>query len=276
MFDILAYSFIQKALISGVVIGIACSMLGLFLVIKRYSLFGDATAHVALSGIAIGIFLNVYPLFTALITSALASLGIARLSKSVKLQGDAIIAILFLSGVAIAVLLISMAKGFTVDLFSYLFGSIFLISNEDLVISIIASGIIISVISMLKDKLFYIALDEEQARISGINVDLINYIFIILASIIVILSIRLVGVLLVSSLIVLPNVASIMLGKGFRHTMLASMMISVASIVSGIVSSYYLDVAPSAMIMLVGMMILLAIALIKHVKGKIKNIVKYD
>ncbi len=137
--ELFAYIFMQKALISGIAISIACSILGLFLVMRRYSLFGDAMAHVALSGIAIGIFLNVYPLWTSLITSVIASLGITKLRRSTKLQGDIIIAVLLITGIAVAVSLISASDGFTVDLFSYLFGSIFLISDEDFMSAIVAS-----------------------------------------------------------------------------------------------------------------------------------------
>ncbi|GIU70605.1 MAG: metal ABC transporter permease [Candidatus Nitrosocaldaceae archaeon] len=273
MIDILSYLFIQKALMSGIVISIACSMLGLFLVMRRYSLFGDAMAHVALSGIAIGIFLNIYPLWSSLLTSILASLGITKLRKSSRLQGDIIIAVLLITGVASAVLLISASEGFTVDLFSYLFGSIFLISNEDFIAVIIASIGIVSSLIILKDRLLFMALDEEQAKISGINTEVIDYIFMILASIIVIIAIRLVGVLLVSSLIVLPNIASIMLGKGFKDTLLASIGISIASVIIGILASYYLDLAPSGMIVLVGVLALLIIAVNKRV-NKIRLTIK--
>ena len=257
--ELFSYIFMQKALLSGIAISIACSMLGLFLVMRRYSLFGDAMAHVALSGIAIGIFLNIYPLWTSLITSIIASLGITKLRRSTRLQGDIVIAVLLITGIAVAVLLISISDGFTTDLFSYLFGSIFLISDEDFIAAIIASIVIIGSLFVLREKLFFIALDEEQAKISGIKVELIDYIFMILASIIVIIAIRLVGILLVSSLIVLPNVASIMLGKGFKDTLLSSIAISVISVTLGIVASYYLDITPSGMIVLVGVVILLAI-----------------
>ncbi|MEM4274537.1 MAG: metal ABC transporter permease [Candidatus Nitrosocaldaceae archaeon] len=261
MLEIFTYLFIQKALISGIAISIACSMLGLFLVVKRYALFGDAISHIALSGVSIGIFLNVYPLWTSIITSTIASLGIIRLRKSTKLHGDTIISILLLSGVAFAVMLISISNGFTSDLFSYLFGNILLISNEDFITALIASSIIIASILILKDRLYYIAINLEQAKLSGIKVDLIEYIFMILASVIAIVAIRLVGILLVSSIIVLPNAASLMLGKGFKFTMLASIIISVTSVVIGIISSYYLDIAPSSMIVIIGLVILLGIVI---------------
>lgn len=266
MLEILTYAFMQKALIAGIAIGTACSMLGLFLVLKRYSLFGDAISHVALSGVAIGIFLNIYPLWTALITSAAASVGITRLRQSTRIQGDALIAMLLIFGVAFAVLLISASGGFRVDLFSYLFGSITLISSEDMLTAVVASLAIVTVVIMLKDKFFYMALDERQAKISGLNTTLLNYIFMIMTSIIVIVAMRLVGILLVSSLIVLPNITAMMLGKGFKATMLISLCISLASVVAGIITSYYLSVATSGMIVVICIGIMASIMISKHLK----------
>ncbi|MEM4231448.1 MAG: metal ABC transporter permease [Candidatus Nitrosocaldus sp.] len=266
MLEILAYTFMQKALIAGIAIGAACSILGLFLVLRRYSLFGDALAHVALSGVAIGLFFNIYPLWTALLTSVTASLGITRLRQSIRMQGDALIAVLLIFGVAVAVLLISASGGFKVDLFSYLFGSITLISNEDMLTAVVASIAILASVMALKDKLFYMALDERQAKISGLNIALLNYIFMIMASIMVIVAMRLVGILLVSSLIVIPNIAAMMLGRGFKATMLISLCISLTSVIVGIITSYYLNVATSGMIVVVCIGIMASIMLSKHFK----------
>ncbi|MCS6768633.1 MAG: metal ABC transporter permease [Candidatus Nitrosocaldus sp.] len=266
MLDILAYTFMQKALIAGVAIGASCSMLGLFLVLRRYSLFGDALSHVALSGIAIGIFLNVYPLWSAMLTSVASSIGITRLRQSTRIQGDALIAVLLITGVASAVLLISASGGFKVDLFSYLFGSITLMSSEDTLMAVVASIAIIAAVMVLKDRLFYMALDERQARISGVNVTLLNYVFMMMASIMVIVAMRLVGILLVSSLIVLPNVAAMMLGRGFRATLLISSCISVASVIAGIITAYYLNVATSGMIVMICVGVMLSIMAARRFK----------
>jgi zinc transport system permease protein len=268
MLDILAYEFMQRAIISGVVIAVACSTLGLFLVLRRYSLFGDVLAHTALSGIAVGIFLNVYPLITALLTSMLASIGITKMKSSTRLSGDTLIAMLLIGSLAVAIVMLSASNGLNVNLLSYLFGSILLIRYEDMIVTIIASIAVIAYVTANRDKLLYITMDEEQARLSGLNVQVMNYIFMALASIIVILAIRLVGVLLVSSLIVLPNIAGIMLGKGFRYTLIASPCIAVVAVVTGIVSSYYLNIAASGMIVITNMLITLCILAYKSFKGE--------
>jgi zinc transport system permease protein len=266
MLDILAYEFMQRAIISGVVIAVACSTLGLFLVLRRYSLFGDVLAHTALSGIAVGIFLNVYPLITALLTSMLASIGITKMKSSTRLSGDTLIAMLLIGSLAVAIVMLSASNGLNVNLLSYLFGSILLIRYEDMIVTIIASIAVIAYVTANRDKLLYITMDEEQARLSGLNVQVMNYIFMALASIIVILAIRLVGVLLVSSLIVLPNIAGMMLGKGFRYTLIASPCIAVVAVVTGIVSSYYLNIAASGMIVITNMLITLCILAYKSFK----------
>ncbi len=268
MLDILAYEFMQRAIISGVVIAVACSTLGLFLVLRRYSLFGDVLAHTALSGIAVGIFLNVYPLITALLTSMLASIGITKMKSSARLSGDTLIAMLLIGSLAVAIVMLSASNGLNVNLLSYLFGSILLIRYEDMIVTIIASIAVIAYVTANRDKLLYITMDEEQARLSGLNVQVMNYIFMALASIIVILAIRLVGVLLVSSLIVLPNIAGIMLGKGFRYTLIASPCIAVVAVVTGIVSSYYLNIAASGMIVITNLLITLCILAYKSFKGE--------
>ncbi|MEM0030449.1 MAG: iron chelate uptake ABC transporter family permease subunit, partial [Candidatus Nitrosocaldus sp.] len=140
------------------------------------------------------------------------------------------------------------------------------ISSEDMLTAVVVSLAIVTVVIILKDKFFYMALDERQAKISGLNTTLLNYIFMIMTSIIVIVAMRLVGILLVSSLIVLPNIAAMILGKGFRATMFISLCISLTSVVVGIITSYYLNVATSGMIVIICIGIMASIMISKHLK----------
>ena len=235
--DILAYGFMQRALLTGIVVSITCSMIGLFLVLKRYSLFGDALSHVAFGGIALGFFLNVYPIWTALAVSVSTALGITKLRKSTKISGDAAIAVLLSSGFAMGVLLISASHGFTIDLFSFLFGSILLTSMQDaLLIVAVSCGVIVTIIAIRKP-LIHFTFDEEQAKVHGIPVEKLNYLFVALAAVTVIATMRLVGILLISALIVLPNITSIMMGKGFKKTMMISISLSVSAVIAGITIS---------------------------------------
>jgi zinc transport system permease protein len=250
IFEILQYGFMQRALISGVAVAITCSAIGLFLVLRQQSLFADGLSHMAFGGIAIGLFTNLYPIWTALIVSILAALGITRLRESTKMPPDSAVAVLLSTGLAIGVILIGLAGGFTLDLYSFLFGSILLISIQDQETILLASAIILSILYFFYQKLIYVTFDEEQAKVSGINVSRLNYLFVILASISVIVSVRLVGVLLISSLIVIPNITAIMFGKGFKKTALISVSIAIMSVLLGVLISYIMNLAPGGTIVI--------------------------
>ena len=164
--------------IAGAAIAIICSLMGTFLVLRRQSLFGDALSHMAFGGISVGLFTGIYPLWTAYAVSILGALGMTKLRKSTKISGDAAIAVLLVSGFGMGVLLISATGGFSIDLFSFLFGSILLISNTDtILVLIISSGLALSLV-LLRKQLLHFTFDEEQARVSGLNVDRLNYVFV--------------------------------------------------------------------------------------------------
>ena len=257
VFEILQYSFMQRALLSGVVVAATCSVVGLFLVLRRQSLFGDALSHAAFGGVAVGLFTSIYPLWTASIISVLAALGITKLRQSAKISPDAAVAVMLSSGLAIGIVLIGLAGGFNLDLESFLFGSILLISLQDQLMILALSAVVLMTIYKLYKQLLYITFSEDQAKVSGINVTRLNYLFIALASLAVISSLRLVGVLLISSLIVIPNITAMMFGKGFKKTSLISVVIAVSSVLLGIVVSYIANLAPGGVIVLLTIFILL-------------------
>ena len=263
-FEILEFSFMQRALITGLAVAVTCSVIGLFLVLRRQALFGDAISHVAFGGIAIGLFINLYPIWTAFIVSIFGALGITKLRESTKIPPDSAIAVLLTSGLAVGVVLIGLAGGFTLDLYSFLFGSILLVSPQDTLTILVLSAAVLSIISVIYRKLLYVTFDEQQAKVSGIQVTNLNYLFIVLASITVITSIRLVGVLLISSLVVIPNITAILFGKGFKKTLLISFLIAVYSVLGGIIISYYLNLAPGGTIVLMSIATFFATLIAKH------------
>ena len=257
--EALSYGFMQKALIAGIAVGLICSFMGTFLVLRRYSLFGDGIAHVAFGGVSVGLFLGVFPLWTAFIVSIFGGLGLQKLRSSTKISGDAAVAVVLVSGLSIGVILVSSSGGFSVDLFSFLFGSILLISNEDTIMILAISAGIIATLVVMQKQFLHLTFNEEQAKIAGLPVTLLNYAFVILASVTVVTSMRLVGILLISALIVIPNITAMMFGKGFKKTVGISMSISVVSVVSGILLSYYYNVAPSGTIVMMAVAILLGV-----------------
>ena len=260
----------QRALLSGVVVAVTCSVVGLFLVLRRQSLFGDALSHAAFGGIAVGLFTSIYPLWTALVISVLAALGITKLRQSTKIPPDAAVAVMLSSGLAMGIVLIGLAGGFNLDLESFLFGSILLISMQDQLMILVLSTVVLVIIFKLYTQFIYITFSEDQARVSGINVTRLNYLFIALASLAVISSLRLVGVLLISSLIVIPNITAMMFGKGFKKTALISILVAVSSVLLGIVVSYITNLAPGGVIVLLTIFILLGTIGAKSILKEIK------
>lgn len=274
VFEILHFEFMQRALISGVVVAISCSVIGLFLVLRRQSLYGDALSHVAFGGIAIGLFTNVYPVWTAFVVSILASLGITKLRQSTKIPPDSAVAVLLSAGLATGVVLIGLAGGFSLDLYSFLFGSILLISSNDQMTILGLSAVVLAGMYKIYKKLVYVTFDEEQARVSGIDVSKLNYLFIVLASVTVITSLRLVGVLLISSLIVIPNITAMMFRKGFKKTIAISISLAVFSVVTGIIISFILNLAPGGTIVLTSIVTFFATMAIKYLNKRIQAIRK--
>ena len=273
--EALSYGFMQKALIAGIAVGLICSFMGTFLVLRRYSLFGDGIAHVAFGGISVGLFLGVFPLWTAFIISIFGGIGLQKLRQSTKISGDAAVAVVLVSGLAVGVILVSSSGGFSVDLFSFLFGSILLISNEDTIMILAISSGIIATLLVLQKQFLHLTFNEEQAKLVGLRTTLLNYAFVILASITVVTSMRLVGILLISALIVVPNITAMMFGKGFKKTVCISMGISVISVIGGILLSYFLNLAPSGTIVVIAVGILVGTLVLKSTgllqKVDIKN-----
>ena len=251
----------HRALISGVAIAILCSVIGLFLVLRRYSLFGDAIAHSSFGGIALGLMAGVYPLWTAYGVSLASALIITRIKEKYDISGDASVAILLSSGIAIGLVIIGISGGFTIDIFSFLFGSILLVSVNDTILILSLTGVILIVVLLLYRQLLYSTFNEEQAKVSGIPVEKINYLIVFMAGITVVTSIQLVGVLLISALFVIPNVSAIMYGKGFKQTAIISISFSIFSVVAGILISYIFDITPA------GTIVLLSIGLLAVTMG---------
>jgi len=257
----------QRALIAGVAVAITASVIGLFLVLRRNSLFGDALSHVAFGGIAVGLVTNIYPLWTGIAFSVLGALGITKLRQYAKIPADATVALLLSGGLALGLLLFSLS-GKRNNIISYLFGSILLVSVEDTLVILALAGTILAIVLLLYRQLMYITFDEEQAKVSGLSISKLSYLFIVLASVAVIVSMRLVGILLVSSLIVIPNITALLFGKGFKKTALISVGVSVFSVVIGIAVSYAANIPPAATIVIVLIVVLLATLAAKYSSKK--------
>lgn len=261
MLEILEYSFMQRALISGICISGICSAVGCFLVMRRFALFGDGIAHVAFGGVAVGFFMGVYPLWTAFVVSTLGSLCLQKMQNS-KISGDIAIAIVLVTGLSVGLILTSMSGGFSIDLFSFLFGSIILVSTNDMITILIASSMVATIILLFYRKLLFITFSPELARVSGIRVTLLNYMLAVVAAVTVVTAMRLTGILLITALIVIPTVSAAKLNRGFKATMAISIIISSTAVVSGIFVSYVTDWAPAGTVVILLVLILVVIHLV--------------
>jgi zinc transport system permease protein len=253
--ELFQYNFILRGFAVGMIVGAIAPLLGIFLVLRRYSLIADTLSHVSLAGVAIGLLTGISPIITAIGTSVVASVFIDRLRSSRKIYGESALA-LFLSGsLALAVIFIGLAHGFTVNLFSYLFGSITTVKPTDVAVVVILGIFVIGVLAAFYKELVFISFDEDQAKVSGIPTKTINTIFILLTGLTVAISMPIIGVLLVSALMVIPVVAALQLKKNFFQTVLFAEAISLFSIASGIISSFYLNLPTGGTIVLIALLV---------------------
>jgi zinc transport system permease protein len=258
LLEYLQYGFIQRALICGAFIALLCSTLGVILVLRRFSLIGDGLAHVTFGSVALGLLFRIYPLYISIPVVMLSSLGILKLTQRARLYGDAAIGIVSSFGIAGGVILASVAGGFNVDLFSYLFGNILAIGPEELYISIALSVVVLAVIFLYFNEIFSMTFDEELARVSGIRTDRLNTTLALLTAITVVLTMSVVGIMLVSALLILPAVTALQLARGFRGAMLIAACVSFVAVTGGIFISLILNLPTGATIVMTGILIFLA------------------
>ncbi len=250
MVEMLSYPFMQNAFIAGLMIAVLASISGSFIVLRRYSLLSETLAHVSLVGVAVGLLFGWSPLWMAVIASLVASWLIEYLRSMHGIYSDSILAIFLSGSLALAIVIVSMAGSFNASLFSYLFGSILSVSNEDLWVMGIVGSLSITLLLVFFKELYFIAFDEDVARAGGIRVRMLNFMLVSVIALIIALSIRVVGTLLIGALMVIPPVAAIRFGLGFYPTTLLSMAIALLSVIVGLSASYLFSLPSGAAIVL--------------------------
>jgi zinc transport system permease protein len=249
--SILQPEFMRLAFASGAVVGLLAPAVGFFLVQRRMSLIGDGIGHVAFAGVAGSFLLGISPLAGALAASVAGAVGVEWLRGRRKAAGDQALALLFYTGIAAGVVLVSAAGALNANLFTYLFGSILTVTRSDVaVVACLGIGGL-TVVAFLYRSLVAAALDEDAARVSGIPVATLNIAIAALAGVTIAVSMRIVGILLIAALMVLPVTAATRVAWSIRSTMLLAMAIGVASVVAGLTISYYANLAPGGAIVLV-------------------------
>jgi len=261
----LAQGFVQRAFIIGIVVAFLSSLLSIFIVLKRISLIGDGLAHTAFGGLALGYYLDILPLWVAGVVVILGSIGITKVTRSSKVSGDASVAIFLQLGLASGIVLLSLSRGFGVNLESLLFGSILLVSIDQILSAVLALAITSALVLIFFKELVYTTFDETQAKAAGIKTWFFDYLVSILAGMAIIVSIPIVGVLLISALLVLPAVTSTQISGSFKQTVILSPLFGLLSVILGLCASIILDTASGATIVLVGLILFLISLFAKNV-----------
>jgi zinc transport system permease protein len=243
--------FMRLALAAGAVVGVLAPAVGFFLVQRRQSLIGDGIGHVAFAGVAAGILLDLPPVLTALAAAVLGGVAIEVLRTRGGTAGDQALALVFYTGLAAGVVLVSAAGALNVDLFQYLFGSILTVTGTDLVVIAALGALGLATVALLYRALAGVVVDEEGARVAGVPIGALNVALAALAAVTVALSMRVVGILLVAALMVLPVSAAGRIGWSMRSTLALSMAIGLGSALAGLTISYYADLPPGGTIVLV-------------------------
>ncbi len=265
--DMLHYDFMVRALIAGLITGLICPALGVFLVLRRYSFMADTLAHISLAGVAFGLWIGVAAEFSPLLTLLVAIIGalvVDHLRVRSRLSADALLALVMSGGLALAVVFFGLSRRGALDITSYLFGSLMTVSAADLwLILIVGAAVLLFLIALAKE-LYFICSDEEAARVSGLPVDLLNRIFIFLVAMTVAVSLRVVGTLLVGALMVIPVLTSLIVGRGFRQVFFLSLVLGVFSSLLGLTASYQFGLAAGGCVVLVALAFFIVSYLIKQ------------
>lgn len=255
---ILEYDFMRRAFVVGILLAVIIPCIGIIVVLKRLSMIGDALSHASLAGVAAGLILGVNPILGAMATSVAAALGIEAIRKKIPKFSEMSIAIMMSAGVGLAGVLSGFVKN-AANFNSFLFGSIVSISDFEMALVTVISCVVMLAFLLLYKELFYISLDERSARLAGIPVKAINFIFTILTAVTVSVAARTVGALIVSSLMVIPVACAMQFAKSYRRTVIYSILFAVGFTISGLVISYYARLKPGGTIVLIGVLCLVLI-----------------
>ena len=266
--EILSYGFIQRALLAGTLIALLCSVLGVFLVLRRLSLIGDGLAHVTFGSTAIALALKLYSTMSLLVTMPivlLASLGILKLTEKGRLSGDAAIGLVSALGISAGIILASVGGGYNVDLLSFLFGNILSIRSEEVAIAAILCLGVMLLVTLYYHELFAISFSDELARVSGIRTSFINSVLVLLTALSVVLAMKLVGVMLISSLLIVPAAGALQLARGFKACIILAALQGCSSVMIGIIISIMFNLPASASIVIINLLFFAAACVTRRI-----------
>lgn len=267
---IFSHEFLQRALVVGVLISLCCALLGVSLVLKRFSMIGDGLSHVGFGAMAIACAANVAPLYFSLPIVLVAAFLLLRMNEKGKIKGDAAIALISTGALAVGVMVTSMTTGMNVDIYNYMFGSILTMTDEDVLISLIVSVVIITLFLLFYAEIFAVTFDESFAQATGTKTSFYNMLIAGLTAVTIVIGMRMMGALLISSLIIFPTVTSMRFSKSFRSVVFSSALISVICFLAGLLFSVGYEAPTGASIVCVNIYVLMFFTLLSKIRNNIK------
>ncbi len=267
IYAFISYSFLRNALIVGILVALCSALLGVSLVLKRYSMIGDGLSHVGFGALSIALAANLAPLAIAIPVVIIAAFWLMRISEKSSLGGDSAIALISTSAVAIGVMIVSVTKGMTTDVSNYMFGSILVMTKADVILSVILSLAVLALYILFYNRIFAITFDESFAKATGTNTSLFSSLLSVLTAVTIVLGMRMMGAMLISSLIIFPALSALRLCRSFRSVITVAAIVSVVAFIIGIFASFIFDLPTGATVVVSN----LIIYLIFYVFGKIRE-----
>ena len=262
--EIFKYAFMQRAFIVGILLAAIIPCIGLVIVCKRLSMIGDALSHTSLAGVAAGLLLGLNPVLTAAAACVVAAIWIEAIRRKIPRFSEMSIAIIMSAGIGLAGVLSGFIKN-AANFNSFLFGSIVAISNGELYLVIAVSMAVLLMFLLMYKELFYVSLDEQSARLAGVPVKAVNFLFTVLIAVTVSVAARTVGALIVSSMMVVPVACAMQFGTSYRQTLILAVVLDILFMITGLFAAYYLGLKPGGTIVLVGVLVLILVFVGKRI-----------
>ncbi len=271
LFEMLSYPFMVRAFVVGILVALCSALLGVSLVLKRYSMIGDGLSHVGFGAMAVAAAMNAAPLAVAIPVVIAAAVLLLRISGSSRIKGDAAIALISTSSLAVGVMVISMTTGMNTDVYNYMFGSILAMSREDVVLSVTLAVVVLALYISFYQKIFAITFDETFARATGVKAGLYNTMIAVLTAVTIVLGMRMMGALLISSLIIFPALTAMRACRTFRSVTIHAAFISVICLIAGLLMSYLGGTPAGASVVMANIAALALYSLAGVLRGRIKR-----
>ena len=268
--EMLSYPFMTRAFLVGSLVALCSALLGVSLVLKRYSMIGDGLSHVGFGAMAIAAAMNVAPLTVAIPVVIVAAILLLRISGNAKIKGDAAIALISTTSLAVGVMVISLTTGMNTDVYNYMFGSILAMSAEDVKLSLVLSVCVLILFIVFYHKIFAITFDETFARATGVKAGVYNTLIAVLTAVTIVLGMRMMGALLISSLIIFPALTSMRVCRTFKSVIINAAVISVVCLIAGVTLSYVAATPAGASVVLANLVMMVLYTVVGAVKNHMR------